>query len=210
MACNLIREQESSVQCSKSLTDESGNIDFDVKSIPKKIQDKVFNCKSVHVYERWHDKFINFISNTQHSENFESVLLFFNDISKSYSPSTLWQAYSCLNKYYVTYKAWASFNNTPVLKNFIKKIEKDSVSKKQSLILSKEDLFKFIESAPDDAKTLVRKAVAIIGYYGGLRCAELTMLSFDDVAINIDSVTVFIRSSKTDPLGKNKFYFTIP
>ena len=57
---------------------------------------------------------------------------------------------------------------------------------------------------------LVRKAVAIIGYFGGLRCAELVALNFEDVSISKDCITVFIRSSKTDPQGKSKFYFTIP
>ena len=79
------------------------------------------------------------------------------------------------------------------------------------MVLSKEDLFKFIETAPsDNLKFLVRKAVAIIGYFGGLRCAELANLNFSDIEIKSESISVFIRSSKTDPHGKSNFYFTIP
>ena len=86
-----------------------------------------------------------------------------------------------------------------------------SANKKQSLILLKEELFTFLESdTNDDKKFLVRKAVSVMGYFGGLRCAELLALEFKDVAINNDCITVFIRSSKTDPHGKSKFYFTIP
>jgi len=48
-----------------------------------------------------------------------------------------------------------------------------------------------------------------MGYFGGLRCAELTALEFNDVAITDDCITVFIKQSKTDPCGKNNFYFTI-
>ena len=175
-------------------------------SIPKEMQDKIFNCKSSAIYNKWHDRFVNFFTENKLSENLESVLQFFNEISKSYAASTLWQAYSCLNKYYTTYKAWNDFKETPILKTFIKQIEKESAAKKKSLILSKEQLFTFLESDNnDDKKFLVRKAVAIMGYFGGLRCAELLALDFKDVAINTDSITVFVRSSKTDPQGKSQF-----
>lgn len=80
------------------------------------------------------------ISEKDLPENLENIMCFFNEISSSYSPSTLWQCYSCLNKYYSTYKSWQSFNDIPALKNFLKAIEKDS-TRKQSLILSKEELF---------------------------------------------------------------------
>ena len=114
--------------------------------VPEEMKDKIFKCKSVAVYEKWHEKFINFISENNHPETLKSVLLFFNHISKFYAPSTLWQAYSCLNKYYSTYKSWKSFNDTSLLKNFLKKIEKDSATvKKQSLILAKEELHDFFQ-----------------------------------------------------------------
>ena len=40
--------------------------------------------------------------------------------------------------------------------------------------------------------------------------AELTALTFDDVAIERDTITIFLRKSKTDPAGKTNFYFKIP
>lgn len=175
------------------------------------LKDKIFNCKSVGVYQKWHDKFKDFILENHLTENLESILQYFNKISDQYSPSTLWQAYSCLNKYYTTYRNWKSFNETPLLKNFIKKMEKDSASKKQSSIFSKEEIFQFLgQSSNEDKKLLVKKAVTIIAYYGGLRCAELVALTFKDIAINEHDITVFIRTCKTDPQGKSKFYFTIP
>ena len=48
-----------------------------------------------------------------------------------------------------------------------------------------------------------------MGYYGGLRCAELTALEFKDVTIADDCITVFVKLSKTDPRGKTNFFFTI-
>ena len=183
----------------------------DVKSIkiPQEMEDRIFSCKSVAIYEKWHQKFINFIAEKDLPENVESIMCFFNEISSSYSPSTLWQCYSCLNKYYSTYKSWHSFNDIPALKNFLKAIEKDS-TRKQSLILSKEELFTFFNTAPNDGKNLVRKAIAVVGYFGGLRCSELLNLDFNDVTIDSENITIFIRFSKTDPNGQKKFYFTIP
>ena len=102
-----------------------------------------------------------------------------------------------------------SFNDIPALKNFLKAIEKDT-TRKQSLILSKEELFTFFNTAPNDGKNLVRKAIAVVGYFGGLRCSELLNLDFNDVTIDSENITIFIRFSKTDPNGQKKFYFTIP
>ena len=179
-------------------------------TIPKAIQDRVFTCKSVNTYKKWHNKFENYINENNKAENFESILEIFNDMSKHYASSTLWQGYSCLNKYYNTYKGWKSFNEIPILKNLLKTIEKESKQPKKSLILSKEDLLEFLEK--EEEKSLVRKAVAAIGYYGGMRCNELMQLSQKqkDIKIDEEKVTVVVRSSKTDPQGKKQFYFTIP
>ena len=159
--------------------------------IPEAMQNKIFNCKSSGVYNKWHDKFIKYINENNYPESFESILNFFNEIASSFAVSTLWQAYSCLNKYYTTFKSWTSFNDIPVLKNFLKSIERDSLCKKTSLILAKDELQAFFENAPnEDKRILVRKVVAVIGYYGGLRCAELTALDFKDVAISEECVFV--------------------
>ena len=179
-------------------------------SMPKDMKDKIFECKSMAIYNKWQERFSKFVNDNNREENLESIYAFFDKMSESYAASTLWQAYSCLNKFYTTYKGWNSFNDHPFLKHFLKKLEKES-TKKKSLVLSKEDLFKFIETAPsDNLKFLVRKAVAIIGYFGGLRCAELANLNFSTIEIKSESISVFIRSSKTDPHGKSNFYFTIP
>ena len=145
-------------------------------SIPHDLQDELFNCKSVDVYRNWHSKFMDFVQTSGLSETFESVIQFFHEVAKLYAPSTLWQAHCCLNKYYSTYKSWKSFNDLPILKNYLKKIEKESDAKKKSEILTKEQIFTFLKDAPDDPKYLVRKAVAICGYFGGLRTLELLQL----------------------------------
>jgi len=209
-SCELRNSCKNMADAGQEIRQDAGR-NQDVKSIkiPQEMEDRIFSCKSVAIYEKWHQKFINFISEKDLPENLESIMCFFNEISSSYSPSTLWQCYSCLNKYYSTYKSWQSFNDIPALKNFLKAIEKDS-TRKQSLILSKEELFTFFNTAPNDGKNLVRKAIAVVGYFGGLRCSEMLNLDFNDVTIDSENITIFIRFSKTDPNGQKKFYFTIP
>ena len=103
-----------------------------VSNIPLEMQDKIFNCKSVAIYRKWQEKFIEYIQEHDLSEDVNSMLSFFTELAKSYAPSTLWQAYSCLNKYYVTYKSWRPLKEVPLLTNYIKTIEKESAGKKQS------------------------------------------------------------------------------
>lgn len=183
---------------------------MEVANIPQEIKDKVFSCKSIEVYNKWHQKFIEFIKQQNLTESMESVLKFFDDLAPNYAPSSLWQGYSCLNKYYVTYKGWKSFNDAPFLKNYLKKFEKESAAKKKSMIFSKEQIFDFLNNAPgDDRRVLVRQAATAIGYYGGLRSAELVALEFDDVVLSDVEINVFIKASKNDPLGEEKFYFVI-
>ncbi|OAF64049.1 hypothetical protein A3Q56_08244, partial [Intoshia linei] len=86
---------------------------------------------------------------------------------------------------------------------------KESQPIKKSHILTKDEIFKFIEEAPSDPATLVRKVVTIIGYYGALRCAELVSLTESDVVIHEDKIEITIKVSKTDPNGKDGHFFLI-
>ena len=56
------------------------------------MQDKIFGCKSAAVYNKWHDRFISFLSENDHQENLESILNYFTEKSTLYAVSTLWQA----------------------------------------------------------------------------------------------------------------------
>ena len=49
-----------------------------VKSIkiPQGMEDRIFSRKSVAIYEKWHQKFINFISEKDLPENLESIVRF--------------------------------------------------------------------------------------------------------------------------------------
>lgn len=56
----------------------------------------------------------------------------------------------------------------------------------------------------------MKKAIAVIAYYDGLRTSELVKLSFSDVDVSQNNITVYVKTSKTDPHGKEKFHFVIP
>ena len=87
------------------------------------------------------------------------------------------------------------------------KIETSTVPKKKSKILEKEEIFAFLEGFK---QILIRKAITIIGHYGGLRRAELTNLQFKDFVVQEEHITVFIPNSKTDHNGSKKFHFIVP
>ena len=177
----------------------------------KAIQDQIFNCKSVPIYNKWKNRFMEYIRKENLTECMESILTFMQELSKEYAPSTLWQAYSCLNKYYTTYKNWKNFNEGTILKSFIKSIEKQGDPKKQSLILSKEELFNFCKADHDGSPSLLaKKVVALLGYFGGLRCVELVNLEFSDFKISTSEISINIQSSKTDPKGISHFSFIVP
>ena len=42
-------------------------------NIPDEIKNKVFQCKSVAVHEKWHNLFLKFLKETDRSENFVSI-----------------------------------------------------------------------------------------------------------------------------------------
>ncbi|OAF64577.1 hypothetical protein A3Q56_07695 [Intoshia linei] len=168
------------------------------------------NFKSIKVYEKWHRKFLIFISENKLPETLDSIIKYFIEISKIYSTSTLWQAYSCLNKHYGMNKSWASFNDCIILKNIIRNSPNESFVKKQSRILTKDQIIQFISISSEHPKFLVRKAIAIIGYYGGLSCTDLTHLTFSDVIVKSKNIKIFIRKRNFDSSDNVNFYFLIP
>ena len=175
-SCELRNSCKNMADAGQEIRQDAGrNQDVKLIKIPQEMEDRIFSCKSVAIYEKWHQKFINFIAEKDLPENLESIMCFFNEISSSYSPSTLWQCYSCLNKYYSTYKSWQSFNDIPCTcpQEFFKSHRKGLNKKTGSLVLSKE-LFTFLNTAPNDGKNLVRKAIAVVGYFGGYYCGAVT------------------------------------
>ena len=57
-------------------------------------------------------------------------------------------------------------------------------------VFKKEEIVRFLETAPDDGEFIHMKAGNIvIAYFGGLRCADLVMLNDDDLEFNESTST---------------------
>lgn len=185
------------------LTCEEGNL-----SISDHLRNSLYACKSTKVYDKWHDRFSAWCKGNKSSESISSVLEFLNQMKSVYAVTTLWQAYSCLNKYYTIYHGWKPFSNYPVIKDFLKKLEKGH-DKKKSQVFSQEQVSKFLSEFSEESSGLVKKCVMIMGYFGGMRISELTDLTFENVENKENHFVVNIAGDKTDPSGSRHFNFVI-
>lgn len=124
---------------------------------------------------------------------------------KKLAASTLWSSYSMINsKYQLNFGE--KLQSFPRLTMQLKSYEAGYV-RKTANIFSKEDIFRFIETAPDTNEFIYMKAATIICYYGGLRCADLTSINTDDLEFNEVS-GMWVNYSVSKQRGeqiKNKF-----
>ncbi|XP_063544509.1 uncharacterized protein LOC134752749 isoform X3 [Cydia strobilella] len=132
--------------------------------------------------ERYITTYENFIS-WQKQKNVTSfceavLLLYFEEISAKYKPSSLWAIYSML-KSGLKRSHNVNMEEYGQLGAFLKKLSKGYVCKKVKA-LTYENVEKFIEEAPDD-KYLATKAALILAVTGGLRQQDLIDLTTDDI-----------------------------
>lgn len=176
--------------CAQKLTSEQ---------LSNELRQELFDCKSKKVYDGWTDKLQAWCN--EHNVCFDVItavqlMEFFKYQHEHYAPTTLWQAYSCLNKYFMIYKGWKNFREIPLLKELLKKYEK-SWKKKKAAVLSKEQIDDWLENAPEDAGAILDKAVFIVGFYGSLRVAEMLQIEFKNVnccSEDLISITIQVSS----------------
>ncbi|XP_063631753.1 uncharacterized protein LOC134802950 isoform X5 [Cydia splendana] len=132
--------------------------------------------------ERYITTYENFIS-WQKEKNITSfcedvLLLYFEEISTKYKPSSLWAIYSMLKS---GLKRIHNINMEEYgqLGAFLKELSKGYVCKKVKA-LTYENVEKFIDEAPDD-KYLATKVALIFGVTGGLRRQELSLLTTNHI-----------------------------
>jgi integrase len=135
--------------------------------------------------------------------------VYFNELSKQYSPATLWTIFSCLNKNFQLSKN-IRLNDYSTLVFFLKQ-KSEMCKPKKAVIFSSDQIKQYLSSAPNEGEYLVNKLVLVFGLFGALRCNELTVLEWEDVLDETSQgvLRVTIRHSKTDKAGKG-FEFVIP
>lgn len=101
---------------------------------------------------------------------------------KSFQCSTLWSIYSMLNHKYQSlygYKLQMFPRVTMQLKSY-----EAGYQRKSAKSFGKEEIFRFLEKAPDYGEHIHVKVAVILGFYGGLRCADLVSLCCEDLEYN--------------------------
>ncbi|XP_031355092.1 uncharacterized protein LOC116178061 isoform X3 [Photinus pyralis] len=136
-------------------------------------------AKSRELYENNYLRFMNW-RKSQNVDTFsENILIkYLTELSATVKPSTLWSHYSMLKatlhiKHGVNIKSYSKL--TLFLKN-----KSCGYQPKTSKTLTKEQISKFLEEAPDH-KYLMTKVCLMLGVAGGLRREQLVRIQFEDV-----------------------------
>ena len=173
----------------------------------KEIMEKLNPIKSSKRYEESWDKFLQFNGNVPPEMIIEENLIEYFDYlrnEKHFASSTLWSQYSMLNhKVQILYGK--KLQTMPRLTIQLKSYEA-GYNRKSSSVFSFEDINKFLETAPNEDSFLHKKAIAVIAFCEGLRCADLISIICND--LEFDQTTGYwikYNVSKQATVVINKF-----
>ncbi|XP_011164289.1 uncharacterized protein LOC105199064 [Solenopsis invicta] len=119
---------------------------------------------------------------------------YFKELSNTHASSTLWNRYSML-KAEIKAKENISIESYTDLIAFIRN-QAVNYTPKQSEILTKDDVRKFLEIAPD-REFLAAKVILIMGLMGACRCQELKDMKITNIEDRDSLLVVNIPDTKT-------------
>lgn len=114
----------------------------------------------------------------------ELMLQYFDHLkkTKAYASSTIWSVYSMINhKFQLVYGK--KLQVYPRITMLLKSFEAGYVRKTAS-IFSKDEIKRFLTTAPDSGEFIHIKAAVALGFCGGLRCADMVAINTDDLEFN--------------------------
>lgn len=171
------------------------NLEYLCPSTPKEIVDaaqrnilQVLPAKSKEKYMKVRDNFLNWRKQKSCNSFSENVLfVYFEELSVNKKSSSLWSIYSMLRS------TLQLLDNVDISKyskliSFLKRKNEGYVPK-QSMVLTNEDVKKFINAA-SDYEYLHLKAIAVIGISGGLRREEIYNIRMNDLSDKQGSVLI--------------------
>ncbi|KAJ8914223.1 hypothetical protein NQ315_003586 [Exocentrus adspersus] len=152
--------------------------------------------KNIKYYLKWLE-----IKNITPGDANQTVFLaYFQEMSETYSPNTLWTKWSML-KSMVTIQEKRDITKLNELEAFLKRKSKNYKPKKVRCITPQKDVFRFLKEAPDEIH-LLHKVVLIMGYFGGCRTQELLNMKIVDIEDRHSVIVVNVPESKTGALKK--------
>ena len=137
------------------------------------------------------------------------LMNFFRDQreTKNKASSTLWTTYSMLNSI-IKAKYSANLRDLPRLVTLIKSYDTDN--KKKAAVFTAEEIRKFCESEELTGPYWeVRKAIAAMAYFGGLRLTETLSLELEKMTLTNKGVDIVHKRAKQRS-DKKDTKFTIP
>jgi len=138
----------------------------------------------------------------------ESLVAFFKHLrlEKKFASTTLWTCYSCINsmmkrKYNVKLQSLPRL--TMLLKGF------DTDVKEKALIFDEAEIKKFMLADMETTYWLVRQAISIVAYFGGLRLQECQDLLLEKIVRNQDGFKI-VHSRVKQRSDQRETAFLVP
>jgi site-specific recombinase XerD len=181
---------------------------FNMSEISETTKAEFLKFKSNAIYLRWYNDYKKFLddSGPDIKENPYSVLDYLSFLSKDYAASTLWQAYSCINKYFKILHN-VNLNDCSLIRDFLKKGDFEHL-KKKSDIFNSDQVKTFLDEYKNDNNELIIKCCLVIALHGLMRISELINLDFSDCKEVGDMIfKIIIKRSKTDKKGEGFNFF---
>lgn len=143
------------------------------------ILESVNPIKSKKSYDKAWEEFQIF-SNKEGKPGEDEFIQYFDYLknTKRFASSSIWSHYSMLNnKYQLLYGE--KLQKYPRITHILKSYEAGYV-RKSSLFFTKQQVLEFLKNAPNTGEFIHMKSAVVIGFCGGLRCADMVMLNTDN------------------------------
>lgn len=133
----------------------SDELPSDVTQRAENAINNLMPAKSKHKYEAAYQKFMNWLAVKKITTLSDTVLLaYFDELSESFAPTTLWATYSMLRSM-IHIKHDINIHDYATLIQFLKRKSTGYVSKK-ALVLNAEHIHQFLKDAPDELYLAVK------------------------------------------------------
>jgi integrase len=170
----------------------------ELKAVAAAAHEANIPAKSKEKYEKALKDFLAWCDEKKVPDGYYSpniLVSYFEDLKKTYAPSTLWATYSKLKKTLLARKK-VNIDDKPfkILKERISAFGVDYEPKK-SRVFTLDEVYDFCRRA-DDETYLAMKVMALIGMTGALRHSELYELAPTDIVDRGEELLVNIRHTK--------------
>ena len=143
------------------------------------------STKVAKMYKRYQTLWKDYVSFHEITNEWDQQALigFFSEMAKSYSPSTVWVIYSCINSHFIT-KYGEKLNKVIALQRFLKQLTSRYVCKKSNIFSAKQihQVMEFALKSEKKEDMLMGVGVALL-YYGLMRCSDVLNIQIQDVSV---------------------------